>query len=282
MRLGPIGLVLMMLATLIRSAPAQSPAPKTLERILEDLVSANVEVRNKAREAGHAYLDEWRRRDVDGMREDLPVLMAAINRPDPGVRLSASAFLATVALLRPGDVMAFLAGYEREVLGGFHDPHSVVRANLVRCFALAEPAPPRLAVEPFMNALEGPPSESRKLAVLGLARAAPESLAAADAIVTLLDRIEDPEERRESIQVLAFAKPAHPVIIAKLVEQLEMDHALLLEDTIRTLGEIGTPAAAQAGAKLRALADDVNADPEMRSNAAAALRAVEGRPSPRP
>jgi len=105
-------------------------------------------------------------------------------------------------------------------------------------------------------------------------------LAAADAVARLLDSTTDPESRRGLIQMLGSAKPTHPVIIAKLVEQLDYDNRLLREDTIRALGEIGPPAA-QAIQKLRVIASDPSTDQELRAQAEAALRSIEKKPPPR-
>jgi len=152
---------------------------------------------------------------------------------------------------------------------------------MVRCIAGLEPAPPPEAVEPFLKHLDDPSGEVRRMAVLGLLRAAPQSQRAVEAVAALLDKKEDSERRREILQTLAFVKPMHPVLLAKVAEQLDEPNELLRFTTLRVLTEIGPPAAI-AIHKIREIANDPATGKDLRISAEAALRAIEQRPPPKP
>ena len=158
-----------------------------------------------------------------------------------------------VALLRRNDGAEILRPVTGDLIRRFDDPNARVRANLMRGIALLQPAPPYAAVEGFTNHLKDPDSEVKRLAVYGLVKAAPVSLSAADAVGGLLDSTSDPEARRELVQVLGAAKPAHPVIIGELVKHLDGESGPLRLAAVRTSGETGPPAA-QAIHELRATA----------------------------
>lgn len=137
------------------------------------------------------------------------------------------------------------------------------------------PAPAYVAqaIEAFEKHLNDPDYRVRGMAVLGLARAAPDSASAAAAITSLIDRTVDPEARRGLIQRLAHAKPRHPAIIRKLMEQLDDENRLLREDTINALVQIGPPAA-EALPKLYEIALDPSTPQELRQGAKSAIKSI--------
>jgi HEAT repeat protein len=72
---------------------------------------------------------------------------------------------------------------------------------------------------------------------------------------------------------LAHAKPRHPAIIRKLIEQLDHDSTLLRQTTVRVLGEIGPPAA-KALPKLYEIALDPSTPQELRQGAKATIKSI--------
>ena len=246
--------------TLLR---AQTRTPKTLSALFEGLKSPDLEVKNRAAGDLLSYVAVWVQQDPSTMQEDLPALLAALEDRHPEVRTQSSTFFRTVAFMRPKDKEEILRPVIYFLIGRFDDPDPRVRTNLMRAIAALEPAPPYQAIEGFTNHLEDPSPEAQSLAVYGLVRAAPDSLQAAEAVAGLLDNTSDPEARRGLIQMLGAAKSTHPIIIGKLIEQLDSKDGGLRGDTVRALGEIGPPAA-QAIQQLRAIASDRRASSILR------------------
>jgi hypothetical protein len=269
---------------LVSMAVAQSVPGGDLERIFSDLFGSDPQAQERARSESAAYIEKLVELEVADIRSTLPFLLRTIREDDrPNVRLSASAILVTLAAFRRHDLLPIIEGYEDEMMRGFNDSDPRVKSNLMTYLALAEPAPPVETIEPFTEALmdDTQPETVQRAAILGLARAAPESLDAAEAIVGRLSRAEASGSRPNLIRALRAARPTHPVIVTRLIEELGEEDVLLREAVIDVIADIGTPAV-RAAEKLRALADDPELDPELRARAADALDLVEGRRGVRP
>lgn len=251
---------------------SQEPLPA----LFEGLKSTDLESKNRASQALHAYAVNWIQQDPATMRKAFPAVMAALDDDDDGVRIQASAFFGVIGMFRRQDGRAILGTLELDLIRRFDDPNRQVRTNLISAVSSLEPAPAYLAeaIEAFERHLDDPDSGVRGRALFGLARVAPDSPSAAAAIVSLLDRTADPEARRGLIQSLALAKPRHPAIVRKLIEQLDQDHWQLRLDAIRALGEIGPPAS-EALPGLRAILLDPSTQQELRRGAEAAIRSIE-------
>lgn len=252
-----------------------------LAALFEGLKSTDLESKNRASQALHAYAVNWIEQDPATMRKAFPAVMAALDDYDDGVRIQASAFFGVIGMLRRHDGRAILGTLELDLIERFNDPQPRVRTNLISAISSLEPAPAYLAeaIEAFERHLNDPDFGVRGRALLGLARVAPDSPSAAAAIVSLLDRTDDPEARGGLIQRLAFARPRHPAIVRKLIEQLNQDHRQLRLDSVQALGQIGPPAA-EALPALRAISLDPSTQPELRQGVEGAIRSIESAARP--
>ncbi len=250
----------------------QEPLPA----LFEGLKSTDLDSKNRASQALHAYAVNWIQQDPATMRKAFPAVMAALDDDDDGVRIQASAFFGVIGMLRRHDGRAILGTLELDLIERFNDPQPRVRTNLIAAISSLEPAPAYLAeaIEAFERHLNDPDFGVRGRALFGLARVAPDSPSATAAIVSLIDRTADPEERRGLIQRLALARPRHPAIVRKLIEQLSHDHHQLRLDSVRALGNLGPPAA-EALPALRAILLDPSTNQELRQVAEAAIRSIE-------
>ncbi len=266
---------LALLSCFLGVASAQPHSLEALASFFQGLKSPDLEMKNTAGQNLLSYGEWWIEQDVATMRRSFPILFAALEDSDPGIRLQASAFFSVVGPLRQKDGLEIFEGIVPQIIDKFDDPNPRVRGNVMNSLVLLEPGPPLEVMEPLLKkALKDPNTSVRGMAVYGWAKAAPASLEAAYAIANLLEETEDPEARRGLIQKLAFVKQAHPVIVAKLVEQLDKDSERLRMTTARVLGEIG-PAAAAALPKLREIASDAATGEELRQQAEAALQSIE-------
>ncbi len=254
-------------------ASAQPRSPAELYQLFEKLKSSNLEVKNQASQELHAYAQWWLEQDVATMRESLPAALEGLDEPNPAVRRQASAFFGVVTALRCDDISEILSGTVDEIISHFEDPNDRVRGNMIRALALWSPAPPARAIVPFMKALEDPSGEVRSLAVYGLVRAAPESDSVAQAIANALDSL-GPEARRELTQSLENARADHPIIVQKLIEQLDDDHRPLVYTTAKALGVLGSEAS-DAVPRLRMIAEDPDIDDQLREVVNSALRSIQ-------
>ncbi len=253
---------------------SQVRSGEDLQTLFEELKSSDLEVKNRASQGLLSYAKVWIRQDAATMQQVLPTVLAALGDSYPDVGVQASAFFGVIGMFRQKDALEILRPVTDQLIARFDDPNPRVRENLMRAFALAQPAPPYQAVDGFMKHLKDSDDMVRRLAVYGLVKAAPASLPAAEAVAGLLDETADSEARRELVRVLGKAKLTHPVIIAKLIEQLDRKDERLREDTVYALGEIGPPAA-PAIDKLRAIAGDPASGESLRKGAERAIRSIE-------
>lgn len=251
---------------------SQEPLPA----LFEGLKSTDLESQNRASQALLSYSVNWIQQDPETMRKAFPALIAALDDDDDGVRIQASAIFGGIGMFRRHDGRAILGTLELDLIERFDDPNRQVRTNLISVVSSLEPAPAYLAqaIEAFERHLNDPDFGVRGRALFGLARVAPDSPSATAAIVSLIDRTADPEARRGLIQRLALARPRHPAIVRKLIEQLNQDHHQLRLGSVRALGNIGPPAA-EALPPLRAILLDPSTQQELRQVAEAAIRSIE-------
>lgn len=275
--------LLICLGLSVGTVSGQPRSPDELPLLFEELASPDLEIKNNASHQLGAYAKWWIQQDVEVMRKSLPYALRALKSPDSGVRKQASAFFGIVGMLRTQVAARIFEGYIDEIIAHFGDPNDQVRGNMIRSLATMEPSPPQEAIEPFLEMLRQTRGrgEGGKNALFGLLRAAPGSEEVAKTIANILDESTSAEARRGIILVVAQARPQqpHPLIIEKLIEQLEVDHRLLRFTTSRALGAIGA-AAVDAVPKLRAIVDDPETDDDLRITVEAALRSIEGRPPP--
>lgn len=263
------------LCLVVVTCHVSSGSQESLPKLFSGLKNPDIEARNRASQAVLSYTVNWIQQDPATMRKAFPAILAALDDDNADVRLQASAFFSGLGRFRKHDGHAILGTLELELIKRFDDPHPRVRANLMAAIASLGPAPAYVAqaIEAFEKHLNDPDYRVRGMAVVGLASAAPDSASAASAIISLIDRTTDPEARRGLLQRLAHAKPRHPAIIRKLIEQLDHDSTLLRQTTVRVLGEIGPPAA-EALPKLYEIALDPSTPQELRQGAKSAIKSI--------
>lgn len=275
------------LALPIGVVSAQQMTPDEVALLFKELASPDPEIKSEASRRLGGFSEWWIQQDVDEMRNYLPVALHGLRSSDAAVRVPASGFFAIVAMLRPHVADRIFQGLIEEIIGYFDDPHERVRRNMVGSIAMMQPAPPQEAVEPLMDLIRKAPSRVpgelwlAGVAAAGLSRAAPDSREVAEAIAALIEEIPIDEGRRVVIQRLREARPQHPLIIEKLIVQLDEDDRLLRWDAAMALGDIG-PAAGDAVAKLRSIAENPDTDDDLRIIVEGALRAIENNSPNRP
>lgn len=262
------------------SSAAQTFTPESLQVIFDQFRSDDVKLRNEAGARGRALASQWSRSDVSTMRAFMPVLLAGLQDSDKGVRVSASAFFGLIGMSRPDDALAILDGFEEDILDEITEGDDQISANLIRCFAAANPKPPEIALPSLIEATERPPSEPGKIAVYGLMRAAASSPAARDAVVALFGRKNDPDEASVLAQAAARAKPADSTVVGHIATLLRHDSKPVVQDAIRALEAIGEPAVS-AIAQLQDLAGSATSDKDVRQAAQTAIASIRRDAAPR-
>ena len=116
-----------------------------LAALFEGLKSTDLDSKNRASQALHAYAVNWIQQDPATMRKAFPAVMAALDDDDDGVRIQASGFFAGIGMFRRHDGRAILGTLELDLIERFNDPQPRVRTNLIAAISSLEPAPAYLA-----------------------------------------------------------------------------------------------------------------------------------------
>ena len=241
------------------------------------------------------------RQDLATVREAFAVVLEAVEDADEEVRQQAL-FLVCMLHNDIGESAAseVIAPVVPALIDELDDPAGV-RLNVIRGVALLHPAPPPEAVEAFLRQLDELEGEAQRMALWGLLRAEPSSRRVAEVVVGLLDRLEF-VERRQGLHLLKFVTSSHPLLVAKLAQQLETPavsplrgmpmigppavvarqleewtqegRALLQKDVLEALEKIGPPAAL-ALPRIREIAGDPGSNRGLRRAAQRALRRIE-------
>lgn len=248
------------LSALSLPALGQSVSPSSLATIFEKMESSDLQTRNAASAKGRELVSEWIRADVATIRSLLPPLLKGLQSSDRSVRVSASGFFSLLGMFRADEVLAITQGLQERIVDAFDTEDDQIRANLMRCFALARPEPPAIAIPGFAKSAARPDSEPQRIALLGLMRAAGSDTAAAAVFAVVDGMADDPERMRAFLGLAALAKPEHPVILERLGTLLDHEDDSVAVDTISVLGAIGAPARAQLLALDRIAADGERSD----------------------
>ncbi len=171
-----------------------------------------------------AYLDQRLETPKDQLKQNLPILLAALNHPDPRVRAEAANALGSLG----ADAQPAVA----QLTQLLSDPNRTVRAKAAR--ALVEAGPD--AVPALVSALKDKKSRPYAAAALTEVRPIPDA-----AVNALIDNLKEPEpEQRGAVQsaLITLGPVAVGPLIGTLKDKTRRDSAAL------TLGRMGKSAEA--------------------------------------
>jgi len=256
-----IPVVLLLLAT---AAPSFG-----LDRDLDDWVT-QLRVGDPAERAAAAEaLAEAASHDV---RPLVPVLADALRDPVAEVRLrAAEAFLA--AAWGSDENGAQLNRVTPRLIERLDDVSAAVRVAAANALAVHQPHTPRQAVPALLARLGDADHEVRQAALGALGHLQEPDEAVLQAL--LVAQREDPnrEVRADAMRALGDLGADDPAVVEALIATLSDPDPYVRRQAVRALGKLG-PAAFPAVDELERIAEDPQADDEIRRHAASALRSI--------
>ncbi len=170
------------LLLLFHDQVSTSHAPLDWKSLLQDLTGENSTIQQAAsKRVSGSFIPELVEESISDLQVEIPPLARlAVGSENDGIKLQASALLATLSQLRP-DFESVLRPSLSLILEGTSKEKGRVRVNLYKILLFSSPAIPEGAIDTLIPALKNTQEEIRLLAVYGLTKMAaidPKSLAA--------------------------------------------------------------------------------------------------------
>ena len=222
--------------------------------VINDLLSPDQAVSDAARaKAFGVLIPQLVREDAAAAAKEVGEISNALGSKDEGVRIQASALLASVATLR-NDGTAVFGSAIPAVIRAFQDSASRVRSNAASAVSNLKPTIPSETLHPLLDMLHDPDQRAVRGAVYGVARFAASSEAAVAGLKTLLADHGNRDTRLAAMEAMAVAHVNAPELVTQLGEALDDPDSDVVTDALLAIQAAGSEAVATYRQKIAALA----------------------------
>jgi HEAT repeat protein len=201
--------------------------------------------------------------DLAAARLEVPEIAMGLTSSDPRIRVSASAILATIAILRHSDGSEVLRDVTNDLIKLLQDDNANVRANGVRALALARPDIRIEAFGPLLQAARAETPYVSPVATEGIVRLAKVSPEAARALELLVADSKSPDNRIAAVVAIRNYRLQGEIAVRILRRALDDREFEVVENAIVAIGSLGGEVKAALKSELEALSARTT-DPRVR------------------
>jgi len=209
------------------------------------------------------------------IREELPVLIDAVESDDEYVQLKAAKILTILAMFRP-DSRDILREAVPTLAARLTRPNPEWTQAVIAFVGLVEPHPTDVLIASMLKVLNDRDWTSRAVAIESLAKIKPLPKHVLDALLGKMKDSSDKSALEKVIEEFGRNQVSDPRAIQEITVALDGTDVYAQRTAAMSLAQIGPPASSAIPALVR-LVNDPRTDKMARENARAALKRIQGK-----